>query len=190
MLLNPFDLRANYGPLDYDRHHMLSISHLWELPFGRHGGNIAATLLGGWQWNGNFTWSTGTPLTVTSDPISCACPGNTVLANIDGDPYANTGGTTFLNRSAFFAPSNSLGNSGRGSFRGPDQWNYNTSLFKNFKVKDYFNLQLRGEAYNVFNHTQFAAPVTNLSSPNFGQSVATVNGAYGRQINLGVRALF
>jgi hypothetical protein len=190
MLLNPFDQRANYGPLDYDRRHVLSISHLWELPLGRHGGNIVSTLLGGWQWNGVFTWSTGTPLTVTADPIFGACPGNVVLANIDGDPYANTSGNTFLNRGAFFTPSNSLGNSGRGAFRATDRWNYNASLFKNFRVRDLFNLQLRGEAYNLTDETQFAAPVTNISSPNFGQSVATVNGAFGRQINLGVRAIF
>jgi hypothetical protein len=190
MLLNPFDLQANYGLLDYDRRHMLSISHLWELPLGRHGGNIVSTLLGGWQLNGVFTWSTGTPLTVTSDPISCACPGNVVLANVNGDPYANTGGATCLNRAAFFAPSNSLGNSRRGQFQSMDMWNYNASLFKNFRVYDRFNLQIRGEGYNVTNSPKFAAPVTNLSSPNFGQSVATVNGAFGRQVNLGVRLLF
>jgi hypothetical protein len=190
MLLNPFDLDANYGPLDYDRQHMLSIGHLWELPFGRRGSNVLSTLLGGWQWNGVFTWSTGTPLTITADPISCACPGNTVLANLSGDAYAGIGGTTFLNRAAFTAPSNSLGNSGRGQFRGPGMRNYNGSLFKNFRVRDLFNLQLRGEVYNVTNSPRFAAPITNIGSPNFGQSVATVNGAFGRQFNLGVRAVF
>jgi len=157
---------------------------------GRRGNNIVSTILGGWQWNGVFTWTTGAPLSVTSDPISCACPGNTVLANIDGDPYAGIEGTTFLNRAAFFTPVNSLGNSRRNAFRGPDTWNYNASLFKNFRVRDRFNLQLRGEAYNVTNSPRFAAPVTNLSSPDFGKSVTTVNGNYGRQFNLGARLVF
>src|SRR5205823_6900679 len=31
-ILNPFDLRSNYGPQDYDRQHVLSISHLWQIP--------------------------------------------------------------------------------------------------------------------------------------------------------------
>jgi hypothetical protein len=190
ILLNPFDLEGNYGPLEYDRQHVLSIGHLWELPFGRRGGNLLSTLLGGWQWNGMFTWNTGTPLTITADPISCACPGNTVLANLTGDPYQGIGATTFLNPGAFAAPTNSLGNSGRGQFRGPGMRNYNGSLFKNFRVRDMFNLQLRGEVYNVTNSPRFAAPVTNISSPIFGQSVATVNGAFGRQFNLGVRAVF
>jgi len=190
MLVNRFGIDPNYGPLDYDRRHILSFSHLWELPFGRRGSNLVATILGGWQWNGVLTWTTGAPLTVTSDPISCACPGNTVLANIDGDPYAGIEGTTFLSRSAFFTPTNSLGNSGRNAFRGPDRWNYNTSLFKNFRVRDRFNLQLRGEAYNLTNSPRFAAPVTNISSPDFGRSVTTANGNYGRQFNLGARLVF
>jgi hypothetical protein len=190
MLLNPSDIAANYGPLDYDRKHNLSIGHVFELPWGRHGNSVAQAILGGWQWNGVFTWATGTPLTVTADPVSCACPGNTVLANVSGAVNSGTGGSSFLNPAAFSAPARSFGNSGRGAFRGPDQRTYNTSLFKNFHVMDRYNLQLRGEAYNVFNSTAFAAPVTNINNPDFGRSVATVNGAFGRQFNLGVRLLF
>jgi hypothetical protein len=191
MILNPFDLRSNYGPLDYDRMHNFSIAHVFELPWGRHGNNVAQAILGGWQWNGVFTWATGTPLTITADPIACACPGNTVLANLNsGVNFAGTGGASFLNPAAFSAPRGSLGNSGRGAFRGPDERVYNASLFKNFHVMDRFNLQLRGEAYNLFNSTQFAPPVTNINHPDFGRSVATVNGAAGRQFNLGVRLLF
>ena len=119
MLLNPFNLRSNYGPLDFDRQHVLSIGHIWELPLGRHGSNIVQTLLGGWQLNGVFTWSTGTPLTITADPISCACPGNTPFANLNGSSFSGTGGVSFFNPAAFSAPSNSLGNLGRGALRGP-----------------------------------------------------------------------
>jgi hypothetical protein len=46
MLLNPFNLQSNYGPLDYDRQSVLRISHLWELPFGRNGKSLAATFFG------------------------------------------------------------------------------------------------------------------------------------------------
>ncbi|MBZ5585709.1 MAG: TonB-dependent receptor [Acidobacteriia bacterium] len=189
MVLNPFNLRANYGPLDYDRQQVLSISHLWELP-GRKGGNIVSTLLGGWQLNGIFTWQTGTPLTITADPIACACPGNTVLASLSGP--ANFGpGTTYLTPAGFSAPpSGQFGNLGRGALRGPDTWNYNASLFKSFRVKDRFNLELRGEAYNIFNTVQYANPMTNISSPAFGQVTNTLTGSFDRQLNVGARILF
>jgi hypothetical protein len=190
LLLNPFSLRANYGPLDWNRQHVLSISHLWELPFGRRGGNLAATVLGGWQFNGIFTWFTGTPLSITGDPVTCACPGNTVLASLNGSPYLDTG-TQYLNPAAFSAPPTGLfGNLGRGALHDRDLWNYDMSLFKDFRVRDRFNLELRGEAYNLTNTPHFAAPVTNINAPAFGQTVGPINGAFGRQIDLALRVMF
>jgi len=179
--------------MDYDRQHNLSIGHVFELPWGRHGNNVMQALLGGWQWNGVFTWATGTPLTITADPISCACPGVTTTANLNltsSVGLEGTGGASFFNPAAFSPAVRGFGNLGRGALRGPDTTNYNTSLFKNFHVMDRFNLQLRGEAYNLFNTTNYAPPVTNINHPDFGRSVATVNGESGRQFNLGVRLLF
>ncbi len=192
LLLNPTNLSANYGPLDYDQRHVLSISHIWELPFGRHGNSLVGTLLGGWQLNGIFTWSSGTPLTVTADPLLCACPGNTVLANmVPGSSAILNNGTSYLNPAAFTSPTTgSFGTSGRGSVYAPGYRNYDMSLFKNFHVMDRFNLQLRGEAYNLTNTPRFASPVTNINSPDFGQQVSTINGAFGRQVDVGVRLRF
>jgi len=168
---------------------VLSISHLWQIPFGMNGSRLMSTLLGGWQINGIFTWETGTPLTITADPVACACPGNTVFANMNGSPFINQG-TTFLNASAFSAPgAGQFGGLGRNSLRGPDSKNYDVSLFKAFRVRDRFNLELRGEVYNLTNTPRFASPVTNISSPDFGQRVNT-NGAFGRQSDLALRILF
>jgi hypothetical protein len=40
----------------------------------------------------------------------------------------------------------------RNAFRRPGFWNADTALYKNFKVNERVSLQLRFEAYNVFNH--------------------------------------
>ena len=191
-LLFANNLRVNYGPLDYDRQHVLSISHMWELPFGRHGNNWVSTLIGGWQWNGVLTWQTGTPLTVTADPVLCNCPNATVLASLNGsqNPFLNNG-PFFFNLGAFSAPAGAtFGNLGRGALRGPDSTNYNVSLFKHFRFRDRFDLELRGEAYNVTNTAHFANPITNFLSPDFGRALMTseVNG--NRQLNVGFRAVF
>jgi hypothetical protein len=190
-LLDINNLRANYGPMDWDRKHVLSIAHMWELPFGRHGNNWMSTVLGGWQWNGILTWQTGTPLTITADPLMCNCPGNTVFAGLNGSgsPFLNNG-PFFLNPAAFSAPAGAtFFNLGRGALRGPDQTNYNMSLFKHFRIREVFDLELRGEAYNITNSSHFANPMTNLSSPDFGRALNT--GAIGnRQLNVGFRALF
>lgn len=195
MLLNNFDLRSNYGPLDTDRQHMLSIGHLWEIPWGRHGSTLMTTLLGGWQLNGILSWQTGTPLTVTANPLLCACPGNTVLAGADTSSSLVTGnfgaGQSYFNNAAFFAPINAnAGNLTRNSLRGPDFWNYNLSLFKDFRFRDRFNLEVRGEAYNLANSTHPLNPVSNFNATNFGLTSNSLYNGFGRQVNFGARVLF
>jgi hypothetical protein len=150
------------------------------------------TILGGWQLNGVFTWATGTPLTITTDSLACACPGNTSFANLtSGVNPINANGANYLNTAAFSTPlAGTTGNLGRGAIYGPGYRNYDMSLFKNFHVRDRFNLQLRGEVYNLTNTPRFLNPVTNINSPDFGQMVGTVNGAFGRQVNLGARVTF
>ena len=44
------------------------------------------------------------------------------------------------------------GMDGRNSFRGPGSWNENLGIIKDFKVHDRYDLQLKGEFINVFNH--------------------------------------
>jgi hypothetical protein len=190
-LINPFDLHSNYGPLDFDRQHVLTFSHLWELPFGRHSKGWKAAVLGGWQVNGIFTWDSGTPITITADPIGCACPGNTVLTNLTGSTTFINNGTQVLNPAAFTAPGfGTFGTLGRNTLRAPGYRNYDASVFKRFRVRDRANLEFRGEMFNVGNTPRFQAPITNINSPDFGQQVATVPGAYGRQANVALRVMF
>jgi hypothetical protein len=49
-------------------------------------------------------------------------------------------------------PSNMLG---RNSFVGPGNWNLNFGIYKDFKVTERFNLQFRGEFYDLTNHKNF-----------------------------------
>jgi hypothetical protein len=192
-LMNPFNLQSNYGPLDFDRQSVWTIGHLWEVPLGRNGKNWKATVLGGWQINGFFTWDSGVPVTVTADPIGCNCPNSTVFADVNTlNPTLNDGSRTqILNPLAFSAPATgTFGNSGRNSVRIPGYRNYDLSLFKKFKVRDRANFELRGEAYNLSNTPHFTSPITNVSAPDFGQRVSTLNGSFGRQVNLALRVLF
>jgi hypothetical protein len=193
MLLNPFDRQANYGLQPYDRQHVFTVSHLWELPFGAGTPHLnrgwVGQVLGNWQINGVFTWDSGTPLTVTTDPLLCACPGNTVLANYQGSGAVLSNGLNYLNPSAVSVPANQFGTGGRSSLRANGFRNYDLSLFRSFPWRQ-FKLEFRGEAYNLTNTPRFASPVTNLNSPDFGRITSTVNGAFGRQVNLAVRLLF
>jgi hypothetical protein len=193
LILDPYSRAQNYGPLDFDRQQVLAISHLWELPFGRHAKGFAKTLFGGWQVNGIFSWATGTPLTLTADPLLCDCVGATILASAV-TPVNTTGnygiGQSYIN-GTFVPPTGSTaGNLARGALRGPGIENYDMSVFKNFRMHERYDFQLRGEFFNLSNTPRLINPVTNINAANFGQITGIQNGSLGRQINLALRIQF
>jgi hypothetical protein len=192
-LLDPFTRQNNYGVADWDRTHILAVSHLWQLPFGAGtpyaNSGWVGHVLGNWELNGILRWATGTPYTVTADPLLCACPGvSAVRANLSGPASIN--GQANFDRSLFSSPSSGFGDLGRNVFRGPDLFTYNLALFRNFQVKENLKLELRAEAYNLTNTTNYINPVTSLNSPAFGRTLGTFNGIAGRQFQLGGRFLF
>jgi hypothetical protein len=88
-----------------------------------------------------------------------------------------------------------LGNAGRTFSRGPGIVNTDLALFKNINLTSQVKAQLRCEAYNVFNHTQFNAVDT---SPSWDRSGVQTNPAFGkvtsardpRIIQLALRLIF
>jgi hypothetical protein len=62
-----------------------------------------------------------------------------------------------------------FGNAGRNIARGPGLTNLDLSLLKTFALTERLKLQFRVEVFNVANHANFAVPVSDLNSPNFGR---------------------
>jgi hypothetical protein len=79
------------------------------------------------------------------------------------------------------------GNSGRNTIHGPGINNFDMSLQKDTKVNERLNMQIGIEAFNLFNHTQFLAPNTNVNSTNFGRITSA---AAGRIAQLRARFTF
>ncbi len=199
-LMNGTSFNSNYAPADWDRRHILAISHVIDLPFGagtdRWNSGVIGKILGSWQINGLFHWATGAPFSVLADPLACNCPGNFgVFGNFVGGTF-DTNGQASFNPAFFTAPSaNSFGTSGRNMLRGPDLSVYNLALFKTFPVRENYRVELRGEAYNLLNSTQFGNPYSNVSFANFGQASVPghMNGLFGgggRLFMVGARILF
>jgi hypothetical protein len=69
------------------------------------------------------------------------------------------------------------GNSGIGIIQGPGQFNFDVALIKTTRVgglSENATLQFRSEFFNLFNHPQFANPVsTDVTQVNFGWITAT-----------------
>jgi hypothetical protein len=65
-----------------------------------------------------------------------------------------------------------FGNAGRNIALGPGYTNFDFSAFKNFRVAESKEFQFRAEFFNIFNHTNFRLPDTDISSPTFNQILA------------------
>ncbi len=85
------------------------------------------------------------------------------------------------------------GNLGRNTFVGPGFFGADMSLFKNIQATERFKVQFRTEAFNIFNHTNFQLPGSNLATHNritdgsFGQAGGTFN---PRQMQFGLKVSF
>ena len=193
---NPLQHRFDTGPSDFDHTHIFVASFAWDLPRFNDMSPLARWTIGGWQWSGIFTASTGDPLNLLAgtnqsgtnlggDRVDFVGPANEyggVPAQATRTPCSGTGTCVpWLNKSVFANPATgTFGNVGKDAFRGPSHWNMDMGLIKNFyPVKSHENIavQLRGEFFNIFNHPQFADPSATFSSGNFGQIRGTSGGA-------------
>ena len=181
---NPFDLAAERGRSMFDARHRFVVSYQWNLPFWNHPSNRYQRAFGNWQLNGIFTVMSGTPFTVfDSNDVSLQGQAPEITGfsanrpNLIGNP--NNGPRTpqeWFNVSAFqqLQPDPQgrfevFGNEGRNVVEGPGYFNWDFSAFKNIRVTESKEFQFRGELFNLLNHTNFRLPISDISSPNFGQ---------------------
>jgi hypothetical protein len=78
----------------------------------------------------------------------------------------------------------------RNAFRGPSVYSYDLSLFRSINLTERLRVRVEANAFNVFNHANFASPSNNLTSALFGRVTSTRNGTTPRQIQLGLRISF
>jgi hypothetical protein len=194
--------RLERGRSNFDVRHRLSTSFSYELPFGRGrrflaNDRIVTTLLSGFQFNGIVSLQSGRPFTVAllSD-IDNSNTGRSSLGfgandrpNVAGDPRAgNRTPERWFNTSAFVFPAfGTFGNAGRNILDGPGYQNVNASLLKNTPLGERVNLQLRLEAFNLFNHPNFNLPDNFLGSPTFGRILSARD---PRHLQFGAKLLF
>ncbi len=193
-----FVRERHYGPAGFDRTHMLTVNHIWELPLGK-GKRFAsqgplAWVVGNWQLAGIARFVTGAPFSIVADAGPCNCPGNGNFADIVGTPNILGGygpGMLWMERSAFAAPrAGTFGNGGRNNVRGPGFGNYDLSVFRFFPIREGMRLEFRGEFYNLTNTPRFGNPVNNVNAGNFGQITGTLFGEGERDVQVALRLVF
>jgi len=78
------------------------------------------------------------------------------------------------------------GTVGRNALRAHPQWNLDLALSKNVRLSERYRLQVRGDLFNAFNHTNFTTVVTEITRGNFGRLTA----ANARTVQLNARLSF
>jgi len=194
--------QCNYGNSDYDVRHSFSADFVVQ-PSYHVGNRFANAALGGWQWSGKVFWRSGTPFSVvdanwnggifntqattlayiTGGPLQTACGGGnaTGTGNVQTPPCLNA--NAFLDSSGFGIDPNypyqtvypGFSNQRRNSLVGPHFFDVDMSLFKTFKLTERLAFGVGAQAYNVFNHPNFANPNNYLLSGDttFGQISTT-----------------
>jgi hypothetical protein len=180
--------RRSWGVSEFDRAQRLVASYQWQIPQLRHGSSTLRAAVNGWQLAGVTTVQTGNALTIYD------LNSGTIYGMYYGPAQRNTSSSTsiathgsntarlnnWLNDSAFTDPvaigdGYGFGNSRRGIVRGPGQDNTDLSLVREIRLPLYDEgqrLELRAESFNLFNHAQFANPITTRGS-GFGQITST-----------------
>jgi len=175
-------LHCEHGVSSYDVPSRFVLSGLEVLPFGkgkRFGSSMpsyANAILGGWQVNGILTLATGMPLEFhTAQNTTYSYGGNQhpdatgVSAKLGGAKNIHE----WFNPLAFAQPANgSFGNVARSFTDVREDWtrNMDFSIFKNFSIKEWAQLQFRAEAFNLTNTPVFGAPDTTEGTAGFGDT--------------------
>jgi outer membrane receptor protein involved in Fe transport len=179
--LNPLNFNATYGLSAYDARNRFVFNYVWDLPVPKFAG-FKGKLLDGWEASGILSFQSGFPIRITSqDDVEEL--DSTDLFEFPGEPnltapfqtqnIRQNNGFVFnpnLFTNATVAPG-TIGDAPRSICCGPGINNWDMSFSKETKFGERWEMEFRGDIFNVWNHAQFYSvdgDVSNTGS-TFGQ---------------------
>jgi hypothetical protein len=185
-------LAAEKGDATFDARHRFVVSFSAELPTPQTMGTLIRHLAGGWQVNGIVQTQTGFPLTVEDSVNTIDYLRN--RPNMTCDPNDNAPhtveewfSTACFQRRTLAQTGVEESNQPRNVVRGPGFSRTDLSLFKNIDMSRLGRLQLRVEAFNLFNQVRFGQPGSSIGTPSFGRITSAED---GRIIQLAIKYNF
>ena len=205
-----YNPRAEWGPAGMDTRHNLSVTGVYDLPFGRgrsFGANwnpVVNGVIGGWRLSGAQVYYSGFPVTVSSPAnyssivnafTGAARPNQLRPLKITGRSINAYWGTEVQGTSCgpnqndgncIYAqqPNNAFGSVRPGSMRGPSFQNIDMAVAKTLTIWHENKLGFRADLFNAFNIADYAAPDSGMTDGNFGQITGTVSGNRSVQLSL------
>jgi hypothetical protein len=192
----------------------------WQIPVGRNRTYLSKSpgwvdeVVGGWEISPIINWSSGLPFTLNYAGCGNNLPGdapcypngrpsslstNVGSFNTTGHNRAFFNGFTDLYKNGpqgnFSAPGlDQVGNAGRNTKFGPNFFDTDMAVQKNFAIHENLFAQFRLDAYNAFNHINAGNPNGNASTINIDQGPVFITseppGAKPRQLQFSLRVQF
>ncbi len=198
-------LRGEYGISGNDATHRLAAVASIVLPVGRglligsHMNRILDGAIGGWSLGTTYTIQSGQPIPIGMSlprladgnqrpDVTCPNPGTGISYH-----QAGATGAPIINVNCFADPGDQqLGNAPRyfESLRLDGIRNVDAALRKEFSIRESMRLQIRMEAFNVFNRTRFGLPVNAFGNSQFGVVNSLAPGFAPRRMQLVARFEF
>jgi len=179
--LNKFNPKSEWTVGSADQTHLLNISYVYELPIGpgkkflNKGGTLAKNLIGGWQWSGVFSASSGSPLSILANNNDPLGNGFNRADFVSGQRFSVNynnyyKGLPVFNPAAFSDPGFFPGNTPRNisGLRSASYNNLDSGFAKKFFFGERVTAELRMDFFNLFNRPQPCGPSTNVDDTNFG----------------------
>ena len=168
------------GASDFDVRHAFTLALTYEIA-ARPEAPVWRRLTGGWGLDSILRARSGFPVTVLTSEYAMGLgfanafrpdvvPGQPLWLD---DPAAPGGRR--LNPGAFHYEDGVQGNLGRNSISGLPMHQLDAAIRRRLFASERRTLLLRVEAFNLFNHPNFADPIRFLSSPLFGASPSMLN---------------
>ena len=186
--VNLANLAGERGPSAYNQPLNETLSLVWDLPvgrgraFGTHMPRALDNALDGWQVTAINSVSSGQTVNLYYSPSAAYTLSSLLVQrpNVSGNPInpsskrtkTSTALNNYLSSTNVTVPTDvtqPYGNAGRNSLRDMSFNQLDLGLHKSFRLwSENSLLDVRGEAFNVFNHVNYQAPTSSISSSSFG----------------------
>jgi hypothetical protein len=197
------------GLAAFDITHNLTISSMYDLPFGPNSalgsavGGITSHLISGWQVGGILRMHTGLPFSAYLGFVPAAnfvtgTANRSYFPDLAPGASANPvlgGPDRYFDPASFLVPpAGFLGNLGRNTLRSPGSVNLDFSLVKNTRLGEGKGLQFKAEFFNLPNRPNFGIPTNSVFNTNgtVRSDAGRINDTVGtsRQVQLGLKLTF
>ena len=191
---NAYDLNADKGPA-CDIRNRFVLNAVYDIHPLR-GNHFETVLTRDWRISTLYQIQSGFPFTISvygdTANSGTVVGENPIRANYTGAPVFGPGTKTtddWFNPAAFSTPAAyTFGNLGRNTVYGPGMQTMDLSLVRAFPIADRARIELRVEAFNSLNHSNWGTPNRFVNTPQFGS--ITEASTPGREFQLSARVSF